>query len=76
MQKKISSLEDGIRESWSAVRVFKDQTRRKFCFFTFTKYSLLLFEDSPILSAIFFGDVVVSCLFYYWRISYTVPFEN
>ncbi|KAL3331290.1 hypothetical protein AABB24_034886 [Solanum stoloniferum] len=26
MQKKISSLEDGIRESWSAVRVFKDQT--------------------------------------------------
>ncbi|KAJ8555736.1 hypothetical protein K7X08_013232 [Anisodus acutangulus] len=27
MQKKISTLEDGIRESWSAVRVFKDQTR-------------------------------------------------
>ncbi|KAK4365334.1 hypothetical protein RND71_016692 [Anisodus tanguticus] len=27
MQKKISTLEDGIRESWSTVRVFKDQTR-------------------------------------------------
>ncbi|MCD7447586.1 hypothetical protein HAX54_032204 [Datura stramonium] len=27
MQKKISTLEDGIRESWSAVRVLKDQTR-------------------------------------------------
>ncbi|XP_016460654.2 protein unc-13 homolog isoform X1 [Nicotiana tabacum] len=26
MQKKISTLEDGIRESWSAVRLFKNQT--------------------------------------------------
>ncbi|XP_009770723.1 protein unc-13 homolog isoform X1 [Nicotiana sylvestris] len=26
MQKKISTLEDGIRESWSAVRLLKDQT--------------------------------------------------